>query len=166
MSLGEDVQGNEKVGNETVVIEIYNIKLNDGRTLYLTTNNENVTWNNITYLAFPLNRENTTQQSGLSVNDLQVTFGDKDNLLTKEVVNNYSIVQNATVTIFQQRESIDNQVSLGFRQIFRGRIKSISASYGSISFILVVAFSSPQKPVNDKKFGEFEGMINVFKRLF
>lgn len=157
---------NESRNNQFIIVEIFNIELNDGRVLYLTSNNENVEWANNTYIAFPINRERSRQEGGQVVGDMQISLGDSEYKLTKEVFNNISIVNNAFVTVFQSRESIDGNISIGFRQIFRGRIKSINSSPGIITFSIVAPFSDPQKPVNDKKFGEFEDMIDVFRQIF
>ena len=151
--------------NEFITIEIYNIELNDGRVLYLASDNKNVTWGNNTYIGFTINRAKTSQEGGQTVGDNTITLGDKENSLTKEVLNNLSVIKNAFVTIFQQRESINGEILLGFRQVFRGRIRAMNGSIGIINFTVVAPFSDPQKPVNDKKFGEFEGMINVYKRI-
>lgn len=165
MSLETDQQALDAAKeNEFIIVEIYNIELNDGRILYLTTNNKNVTWNNNDYLAFPMTRKVTNQDGGGSVGENIITLGDVDNKLTKEVLNNYDVVKNAFVTIFQQRVSIDGSVQLGFRQVFRGRIKSVSFTIGIISFTIVVPYSDPQKPINDKKWGETEGMIDAARK--
>lgn len=166
MSLGTDQQTEDAAHeNEFVLIEIYRIELKDGRVLFLTRNNGNVEWNGDTYLAFPIDRDLSKQNDSNTIGDMQITLGDSGSMLTREVLNNLSLVINTFVTIYQQRESIDGAVMLGFRQIFRGRIKAMNGSLGIINFNIVAPFSDPQKPINDKKFGEFEGMINVFRRV-
>lgn len=166
MSLGTDQQTEEaQRENEFVVVEIYRVELKDGRVLFLTSNNEDVEWGGDKFIAFPINREKSNQESSQTVGDIQITLGDIENALSKEVINNLSLVVNTFVTIYQQRESIDGTLMVGFRQVFRGRIKSTNGVFGIISFTIVAPFSDPQKPINDKKFGEFPGMINVFRRV-
>lgn len=164
MALETDQQTEEAAReNEFVVIEIFRIELKDGRVLFLTSNNKNVEWGGNAYLAFPINRELSKQNDSNTIGDMQITLGDSQNALTREILNNLQLVLNTFVTIYQQRESIDGSVILGFRQIFRGRIKSTNGTIGIIAFSIVAPFSDPQKPVNDRKFGEFEGMIDAFR---
>lgn len=152
--------------NEHVVIEIYDINLQDGRVLHLTNNNKNVTYKGNIYIAYPISRDQTKQDTGDQINDLSITLGDKDNMLTREILSYINIIKNAEVTIFRGREATTGNNNLGFVQVFTGKIKTMGGSPGIVNFTLVEPFSDPQKPINNKKFGEIAGMIDVYKRIY
>lgn len=162
----DPVSEEEAQKSQYVVTELFRVDFNSGRTLFLTSNNENVTWGNDTYIAFPIDRQNVNQESGQTVNDIRVTLGDANNILSKEILNNIRNVTNSFVTIYQLRHKVNDRKKLGFRQVFRGKIKTMDGALGVVNFTIIGAFSDPQKPVNDKKFGEFPGMVDVFRRVF
>lgn len=151
--------------NESIKTELYIIELNNGEILHLTNNNEDLSWNNDKYIAFPVRRGGSDQNEGQTVNQVSMSLGDKGFNLSRLILNNVDVFRKATVKISQQIENIDG-VGIIFRQVFKGIITNMTGQIGIINFTLVEPYHDFSKPVNRRKFGEIDGVVDINERLF
>lgn len=153
--------------NDTIKAELFKIELSNGEILYLTSDNANVEWGNNKYLALPPIRRGAFKQSqGQGINQISVGIGDPDFRLTRAFLNNIQTVLNAPVTITQIIQTKEGK-GIVTRQIFKGKIINPSSNItGVINFTVIEKHFDAKKPINRRKAGDIEDVIDMSERLF
>lgn len=77
--------------------ELYTVTLASGTSYYFTNNNQNITWNGITYSAFPVTRQPITVSSSFENAECIVTFANISGPLYNILHNN--VLEGATLTV-------------------------------------------------------------------